>query len=47
MGLGQHNGVVVGAGLDVFDDLFYAVIEVFELCVERFVMMMAMILQAL
>ena len=47
MGLGQNGGVVLRAGLDVFDDLFDAVAGVLELSVERFVVMMAMILQAL
>ena len=37
MGLGQDDGVVVRAGLDVVYDLLDAVAGVFEFSVERFV----------
>ena len=46
MCLCQNSGMVVWACLDVFNDLFDAVAGVFEFSVERFVVMMAMILQA-
>ena len=45
--LGQNTGVVVRVAFDGFNDFFDAVAGVFELCVERFVMAVAMILQAL
>ena len=41
MGLGEDCGVVIWITLDVFDDLFDAVADVFEFSVEGFVMTMA------
>ena len=47
VGLCQNSGVVIWVGVDVLDNLFDAVAGMFEFCVERFVVVMAMILQAL
>ena len=47
MGLGQNSGVFLPAALKAIEDVFDAVTGVFEFSVEGFVVMMAMILQAL
>ena len=47
MGLGQNGGVFGLTVLEMIEDLFDAVAGVFEFSVEGFVVMMAMILQAL